>query len=60
MIFGIPLFIADKPNLRSIFDFKSKLLYYYPINTFGEYLDIKTTSLACTLLRFDLDWLKEY
>ena len=58
MIFGIPLFIAVKPYLVSVFDVKSKLLYYHPLNPEGS-VDLNAP-LTCTLLKFNLDWLTEY
>ena len=36
MIFGIPLSIADKPFLGWVFDMKSKILNYHPIDRDGS------------------------
>ena len=58
-MFGIPLTIADKLNLASVFDMKSKFLYYHPINPEG-FIDFTSAPLTSTLLRFNLDILKEY
>ncbi len=50
--------MTDKPNIVSVFDFKSKLMYYYPKNPKG-FID-SNSPLACTLLKFNFDWLTEY
>ena len=46
-IFGIPRFIADRPNLVSFYDMHSKLLHYYPMNPEG-YIDLKNDPLTST------------
>lgn len=58
MIFAIPLFIADKPFYISVFDMKTKYLYYHPKNPEGS-VDFNAP-LSCTLLKFNFDWLTEY
>ncbi len=58
MIFGIPLFIAERPYFVSVFDMKTKYLYYHPKNSEGS-LDLNAP-LTCTKLKFDFDWLTEY
>ena len=58
MIFGIPLFIVERPFFVSVFDMKHKLLYYHFKNPEGS-LDMNTR-LTCTKLKFNFDWLTEY
>ena len=58
MIFGIPHFILDKPFLVSVFDMKTKFLFYYPQNPEGS-VDYNAP-LTCTLLKFKVNWLTEY
>jgi hypothetical protein len=58
MIFGIPLFIANKPNFVTVFDMKTKYLYYHPMNP--ERSINLNAPLTCTYLRFNVDCLTEY
>ena len=55
MIFVISLFIEDKPFFDSVFEMKSKYLYYHPINREGS-IDLNAP-LTCTYLRFNVDCL---
>ena len=57
MIFGIPLSIAERPFFVSVFDMKSKYLYYHPINREGS-IDLNAP-LTCTYLRFNVDCITE-
>ncbi len=54
-MFGIPIFIGNTPNLTSLFDMKTNLLYHGAQNRYESF-----NPLACTLLRFNLDILTEY
>ena len=58
MIFGIPLLIADRSFFGSVFDMKSKYLYYHALNPEGS-IDWNAP-ITCTQLKFNLDWLTEY
>jgi hypothetical protein len=58
MIFSIPLSIADKPYLVSLFDMKSKYLYFHPMN--AERSINLNAPLTCTYLKFNVDSLTEY
>jgi hypothetical protein len=58
MIFGIPLFLVDKPFFSSVFDMKTNYLYYHPKNPDGS-IDLNAP-LTCTSLKFNLDLLTEF
>jgi ribonucleotide reductase beta subunit family protein with ferritin-like domain len=57
MIFGVPLSISDLPNLVTVFDIKSKYLYFHPMNA-ERSIDLNAP-LTCTYLRFNRDYLTE-
>jgi hypothetical protein len=57
-MFGIPIIIGYTPNLISVFDMKTNLLYHCE-NDDNRGTE-KDFPLACTLLRFNLDILTEY
>jgi len=58
MIFGIPLRIAVKPNLLSVFDMETNILYYHPMNSEGKVDHNKP--LSCSFLKYYLDPLTVY
>jgi hypothetical protein len=58
MIFGIPLSIADKPFFVSVFDMKSKYLFFHPMNP-DRSINLNAP-LTCNYLRFNVDCLTEY